>query len=114
VHATLAASLAKCPFPVRQTLLGTAYCLVPRRLPGLLPMLGVTLRDLLSAREELPDPKSALDDPDGLCGVARLRDTADLIAGYRHGMFALSHAALSHGAVLRPRARGEDRPAAAA
>jgi hypothetical protein len=26
VHATLAASLAKCPFPVRQTLLGTAYC----------------------------------------------------------------------------------------
>jgi len=91
VHATLAASLAKCPFPVRQTLLGTAYCLVPRRLPGLLPMLGVTLRDLLSAREELPDPKTALDDPDGLCGVARLRDTADLIAGYRRGMFALSH-----------------------
>jgi len=91
VHAALAASLAKCPFPVRQTLLGTAYCLVPRRLPGLLPMLGVTLRDLLCAREDLPDPRNALDDPDGLCGVARLRNTADLIAGYRRGMFALSH-----------------------
>jgi leucyl/phenylalanyl-tRNA---protein transferase len=26
-----------------------------------------------------------------LCGVARLRDAEDLIAGYRHGMFALSH-----------------------
>jgi leucyl/phenylalanyl-tRNA--protein transferase len=91
LRAAIAASLAKCPYPVRQTLLGTAYCLVPRRLPGLLPLLGLTLRDLVSSPADLPDPRNALDDPDGLCGVARLRGTADLIAGYRRGMFALSH-----------------------
>ncbi len=74
MHATLVGSLAKWPFPVRQTLLGTAYCLVPRRLPGLLPMLGVTLRDLLSARE-LPDPRNALDDPDAALRACAIRPT---------------------------------------
>jgi leucyl/phenylalanyl-tRNA---protein transferase len=91
VRAALADSLAKFPYPVRQTLLGTAYCLLPRRLPGLLPLLGVTLRDLVSRRDELPHPRNALDEPDGLLGIARLRGTADLIAGYRRGMFAFSH-----------------------
>jgi leucyl/phenylalanyl-tRNA--protein transferase len=64
---------------------------MPRRLPGLLPLLGVTLRDLISPPMGLPDPKSALPYPDGLLGVARLRGPADLIAGYRRGMFAFSH-----------------------
>jgi leucyl/phenylalanyl-tRNA---protein transferase len=91
VRAAIVDSLAKFPYPVRQTLLGTAYCMVPRRLPGLLPMLGVTLRDLVSPPDGLPNPKGALANPDGLLGVARLRDPADLVAGYRRGMFAFSH-----------------------
>lgn len=91
MRAAIAASLAKCPFPVRQTVLGAAYCLVPRRLPGLLPLLGVTARDLLASPASLPDPRRALDEPDGLCGLARIRDTADLAAGYRRGMFVMSH-----------------------
>ncbi len=91
MRAAITASLARCPYPVRQTLLGTAYRLVPRRLPGLLPLLGVTLRDLVISSERLPDPKRALNEPDGLCGLARIRDTADLLAGYRRGMFVMSH-----------------------
>lgn len=88
--AAISASLAKCPYPVRQTVLGTAYALVPRRLPGLLPLIGVTLRDL-AAPADMPDPCAALTQPDGLCGLARVRDTAGLMQGYRRGMFVMSH-----------------------
>lgn len=91
MRAAVAASVAKWPYPVRQALLGTAYCLVPRRLPGLLPLLGATMRDLLNPHADLPDSKQALAQPDGLCGIARLRDTAALLEGYRRGMFVMSH-----------------------
>jgi leucyl/phenylalanyl-tRNA---protein transferase len=90
MRAALTASLSRWPYPLRQTLLGTAYCLVPRRLPGLLPLIGVTLRGL-TAPARLPDPKQALSEPDGLCGVARITGTDDLIAGYARGMFVMSH-----------------------
>jgi leucyl/phenylalanyl-tRNA--protein transferase len=91
MRAALAASVANWPYPMRQALLGTAYCLVPRRLPGLLPLIRVTMRDVLAPSTALPDPKYALSQPDGLCGLARARDTTDLIEGYRHGMFVMSH-----------------------
>jgi leucyl/phenylalanyl-tRNA--protein transferase len=91
MRAALTASVAKWPYPVRQALLGTAYCLVPRRLPGLLPLIGTTMRDVLAPPAALPDPERALAQPDGLCGIARVRDTAELIEGYRRGMFVMSH-----------------------
>ncbi len=91
MRAVLTDSVAKWPYPVRQALLGTAYCLVPRRLPGLLPLIGATVRDILASRTVLPDPKQALAQPDGLCGLARPRDTTDLITGYQRGMFVMSH-----------------------
>ena len=88
----LANLVAKAPLSVRQTLVGAAYVLVPRRLPGLLPMAAVTLRDLPRiGRPLVPDPAQALDNPDGLCGLAGRIGVSDLLEGYRRGMFALSH-----------------------
>jgi leucyl/phenylalanyl-tRNA--protein transferase len=84
--------LARSPYPVRQSILGAAYLAVPRRLPGLLPLVAVTLRDLPHVRRPLlPDPKAALADPDGLCGLAGRIGVRELLAGYSRGMFVMSH-----------------------
>ncbi len=84
--------LMRAPFPVRQTILGAAYRLVPGRLPGLLPMLGATLRDLPSVgRPLVPDPANALAGPAGLCGLAGRIGVGELLEGYRRGMFVMSH-----------------------
>ncbi len=84
--------LAKSPYALRQVLFGTAYLLVPRRLPGLLPLIGATLRDLpRAAGPLLPDPRSAFDQPDGFCGLAGQLAVSDLLAGYARGMFVMSH-----------------------
>jgi leucyl/phenylalanyl-tRNA--protein transferase len=91
MRAAITASLANCPYQVRQTVLGTAYLLVPRRLPGLLPLLGVTLRDFAAAGSRMPDPAQALARPDGLCGLARGLTLEGLLEGYARGMFVMSH-----------------------
>lgn len=92
LRSAVTALLAKSPYPIRQTLLGTAYLLVPRRLPGLLPLLGATLRDLPRVAAPLvPNPYAALEQPDGLCGLAGRLDVSDLLAGYSRGMFVMSH-----------------------
>jgi leucyl/phenylalanyl-tRNA--protein transferase len=84
--------LAKAPYPVRQGVLGSAYLLLPRRLPGLLPLAAVTLRDLPRIGGPLiPDPARALDHPDGLCGLTGDIAVPDLVAGYRRGMFVMNH-----------------------
>src|SRR5205823_4715402 len=84
--------LARSPYAVRQSVLGAAYLAVPRRLPGLLPLLAVTLRDLPWVRSALlPDPKTALADPDGLCGLAGRIGVRELLIGYSRGMFVMSH-----------------------
>ena len=62
--------LARLPFAVRQTLLGLAYVLPPRRLPNLPPLCAVALRDLLFGTRHLPEADRALKRPDGLCGLA--------------------------------------------
>lgn len=83
---------ARAPYPVRQNLLGAAYLLVPRRLPGLIPMALVTARDLpRMARPLVPDPEHALANPDGLCGLAGRIGVGELLEGYRRGMFVMSH-----------------------
>lgn len=84
--------IAGAPYPLRQGLLGLAYLLVPRRLPGLLPLAGITLRDLPRIfRPLLPDSDEALDSPDGLVGLAGRIGVNELMAGYRRGMFVMSH-----------------------
>jgi leucyl/phenylalanyl-tRNA--protein transferase len=84
--------LARAPYPVRQTILGTGYLLVPRRLPGLLPLIAVTLHDLPRiGRALLPRPEDALSNPDGLCGLAGRIGVPELLNGYARGMFVMSH-----------------------
>ena len=84
--------LPERPISLRQNILGAAYLLVPRRLPGLLPLTAVTLRDLPHIRRALlPDPQDALNDPDGLCGLAGRIAVPDLLIGYGRGMFVMSH-----------------------
>ncbi len=83
---------SNAPYPLRQGVLGLAYLLVPRRLPGMLPLLGVTLRDLPQlGRALVPDPEGALDAPDGLCGLTGRIGVTELLEGYRRGMFVMSH-----------------------
>ena len=85
--------IAEAPYSVRQTVAGAAYLMVPRRLPGLLPLAAVTLRDLPYIGAALvPDPKRALARPDGLCGLAGRIGIEELLEGYRRGMFVMSHA----------------------
>ena len=84
--------IARTPYPIRQGVLGSAYLLVPRRLPGLLPLAAVTMRDLPRIdRPLIPDPALALDHPDGLCGLAGRIGVAELLVGYGRGMFVMSH-----------------------
>jgi len=88
----LADLLAKTPYPIRQSVLGSAYLLVPRRLPGLLPLAAITMRDLPSiGRPLVPDPALALDQPDGLCGLTGSIGVTELLTGYGRGMFVMSH-----------------------
>jgi leucyl/phenylalanyl-tRNA--protein transferase len=88
----LSGMLAVAPYGVRQAVLGSAYRLMPRRLPGLPQMIGVVLRDLPRIGEPiLPDPFTALDNPDGLCCLTGNIGTADLIEGYRRGAFVMAH-----------------------
>jgi leucyl/phenylalanyl-tRNA--protein transferase len=84
--------IAKAPYPIRQGVLGSAYLLVPRRLPGLLPLAAVTMRDLPHiGRPLIPDPSLALDHPDGLCGLTGRIGVPELLTGYGRGMFVMSH-----------------------
>ena len=84
--------LAKLPFPVRQHLFGTAYLLMPRRLPNLPSLLATTLGDLALGRTKaMPTADQARERPDGLCGVAGRLDVPDLLEGYARGMFPHSH-----------------------
>ncbi len=88
----LADLFATAPYPLRQGALGLAYVLVPRRLPGLAPLIAATIRDLPHLGHPLlPDPEDALDVPDGLCGLAGRIGVEELLAGYRRGMFVMSH-----------------------
>jgi leucyl/phenylalanyl-tRNA--protein transferase len=84
--------LGEAPYTVRQSLFGVSYLLVPRRIPGLLPLTLRTLRDLpRSSTPLVPAVGSALDCPDGLCGLAGRIGVKDLVEGYRRGMFVMSH-----------------------
>lgn len=55
-------------------------------------MIGASLRDLPRIAASLvPNPYSALEQPDGLCGLAGQLTVADLVSGYARGMFVMSH-----------------------
>jgi len=80
------------PYQVRQVMLGLGYSLVPRRIPNILPLAALFVRDLpRSFGPLLPHIHQARRRPDGLCGLAGRLDVAALLAGYRRGLFVMSH-----------------------
>jgi leucyl/phenylalanyl-tRNA--protein transferase len=83
--------LARLPFSARQLLLGSAYLLTPRRLPNLLPLGAIALRDLVCGTKRLPEAEWALRRPDGLCGLAGRLSVPALVAGYGRGLYVHSH-----------------------
>ncbi len=85
-------TLARAPYPIRQYVMGMAYLMMPRRLPGVLPLIATSLRDLPRIRQALlPSPQNALDNPDGLCGLTGDIKVDDLMFGYSRGLFVMSH-----------------------
>jgi len=79
------------PQSVRRHLLAVAYSVSPKRAAGLLPMWRLLLRDTLTPPAGLPDPGSALADPDGLCGIPRDLSVDTLIEAYSRGLYPLCH-----------------------
>lgn len=71
--------------------LGAAYVAQPKRIAALPAVLGETLRGLVGAGRDLPDPEMARTAPDGLCGVAHDLSVPTLLAAYRRGLYPFSH-----------------------
>jgi len=76
---------------LRRWALGAAWAMRPPRVFGL-PALGrVWLADLLRPAAGVPDPGAALDQPDGLCGIARDLSVPTLVAAHRRGLYPFAH-----------------------
>jgi leucyl/phenylalanyl-tRNA--protein transferase len=76
---------------LRREALGLAYALRPERLAGILPMWRLLLRDAVARHADLPDPRAALANPDGLCGVARDLSVDTLVDAYASGLYPWAH-----------------------
>jgi leucyl/phenylalanyl-tRNA--protein transferase len=76
---------------LRRNALSIAYALHPERAGGLLPMAALLLRGAVAHRAGLPDPRSALTNPDGLCGIAGDLSVETLNEAYARGLYPLAH-----------------------
>jgi leucyl/phenylalanyl-tRNA--protein transferase len=81
----------RLPQRLRREALGLAYALRPERLAGILPMWRLLLRDAVARHADLPDPRAALANPDGLCGVARDLSVDTLVDAYASGLYPWAH-----------------------
>jgi leucyl/phenylalanyl-tRNA--protein transferase len=79
------------PQRLRRDALGLAYAARPERVAGILPMWQLLLRDAVTRRADLPDPRAALTDPDGLCGIARDLSVDTLVDAYASGLYPWAH-----------------------
>jgi len=69
-----------------------AWGLMPRRIGGLPNLLKLCVREMLAPDHTLPDPERAVAQPPGLAGIVHDFSTANLLAGYRRGLYPLAHA----------------------
>lgn len=76
---------------VRRLLLGCAWPLKPERIAGLPNLLRLWLADVVDPATALPDPAAALDNPPGLCGIARDLSVPTLVDAYRRGLYPFAH-----------------------
>ena len=74
-----------------RNVLGLAYACHPKRIAGAPALLSFVARTALVAPAGLPDPETALRQPDGLCGLARDLSPAALLEAYARGLFAWKH-----------------------
>jgi leucyl/phenylalanyl-tRNA--protein transferase len=72
---------------------GVAWALKPERISAVLPTLGIVARHYLSGApsSQLPDPETALSNPDGLVGVCGELTADRAVAAYRKGLYPWSH-----------------------
>ncbi len=83
------AALFTEPFGVamRRRARALARALHPQRLANLLPGLDFILRERVIAPSGMPDPKSALKRPDGLCGLVSDTAPETVMEGFARGLF---------------------------
>ncbi|MFQ5625530.1 MAG: leucyl/phenylalanyl-tRNA--protein transferase, partial [Methyloligellaceae bacterium] len=82
------------PDKLRRWVLGAAWSLKPPRtwgVPATLWMVASHYAGLRDIEEGVPDPDNALTYPDGLAGICHDMGVESLMAGYRVGLFLLSH-----------------------
>ncbi len=79
---------------VRRVVLASLWSLKPPRLWGVPNVLWMVLKSAFSPRvagRQLPDPETALKNPDGLVGICPDLRVETLVSGYRAGLFQLCH-----------------------
>jgi leucyl/phenylalanyl-tRNA--protein transferase len=76
---------------LRRNALSAAYALHPERAGGVLPMAALLLRRAVAHPAGLPDPRGALANPDGLCGIAGDLSVETLVEAYACGLYPLAH-----------------------
>jgi leucyl/phenylalanyl-tRNA--protein transferase len=94
-HDTLArrnAQFRETPFETfERWLLGTAWALKPKRIAAVPGIVRTCLADLIAPVRALPDPRKALEQPDGLCGIVHDLSVPTLIEAHRRGLYPFAH-----------------------
>jgi leucyl/phenylalanyl-tRNA--protein transferase len=80
------------PRRLQRNVLAAAYALRPSRAVGFPPMARLMLREAIFRSAGLPDAGAALENPDGLCGLARDLSVDTLTDAYSRGLFPWRHA----------------------
>ena len=73
-------------------MVAAGWSLMPKRIGGMPNLLKLCLRELLAPDHALPDPERAFGNPAGLAGIMHDFSMANLLAGYRRGLYPLAHA----------------------
>ncbi len=80
------------PFEVvERVALGTAWSLQPKRIGALPGIARIWLRDTLGGARGLPDPKSAIQAPIAVAGIARDLSVPTLISAYQRTLYPWAH-----------------------
>ena len=78
---------------MRRLALGCAWAMTPARVSGLPNLARLWLADLIAPADRLPSMTDALDQPAGLCGIARDLSVPTLVEAYQRGLYPFAHIA---------------------
>lgn len=71
--------------------LGTAWAVKPERIRTLPALARLWASDLISPRDDLPDPLTAPEEHQGMCGVVHDLSVPTLVTAYGRGLYAFAH-----------------------